>query len=297
MVPFIGALLIGITLGLLGSGGSILTVPVLVYLLGHDDKVAIAESLAIVGAIALAGILPYARQRQVDWRSVVFFGIPGMVGTYGGAWLAHFISGTAQLVLFAFVMLLAAGLMLRKGKVPSSSTTGNVNDDSHTNDARMPHTQHPLWQIVAEGIAVGVLTGLVGVGGGFLIVPALVILGGLPMRMAVGTSLAIIALKSFAGFYKYLGVLADLELKVDWTTMWLFTAVGIVGTVVGKSIGGRIDQATLRKVFAVFLVAIGLLLLGKEAPKLMHWPSVKQHAVTLLETQVTPTAEVSRGTP
>src|SRR5690606_18217679 len=116
MLLLIGALLIGITLGLLGSGGSILTVPVLVYLLGHADKVAIAESLAIVGMIALLGIFPYARSRLIDWRSVVFFGLPGMVGTYGGAWLANFVPGAAQLVLFGLVMLLAAGLMLRNAR-------------------------------------------------------------------------------------------------------------------------------------------------------------------------------------
>ncbi|MGD9855340.1 MAG: TSUP family transporter, partial [Planctomycetaceae bacterium] len=105
MIAIAGALLIGLTLGLLGSGGSILTVPVLVYLLGHQDKVAIAESLAIVGTIALSGMLPYAGAKQVDWRSVLFFGLPGMAGTYAGVWLAHYISGTAQLTLFGGVML------------------------------------------------------------------------------------------------------------------------------------------------------------------------------------------------
>src|SRR5690606_1166020 len=112
--------------------------------------------------------------------------------------------------------------------------------------------------------AVGVLTGLVGVGGGFLIVPALVILGGLPMRTAVGTSLAVIALKSLAGFYKYLGVLAELDLRVNWSTVGLFIAIGIVGSLLGKAVSGRIDQVTLRRVFAVFLVIMDLFVLGKE---------------------------------
>ena len=114
MTSVVGAILIGLTLGLLGSGGSILTVPVLVYLLGHQDKVAIAESLAIVGGIALAGMIPYARARLIDWRSVVLFGLPGMAGTYGGAWLARFVSGPAQLTLFAGVMLIAAWMMMRR---------------------------------------------------------------------------------------------------------------------------------------------------------------------------------------
>jgi uncharacterized protein len=278
MLPLIGALLIGITLGLLGSGGSILTVPVLVYLLGHADKVAIAESLAIVGMIALFGIIPYARSRQIDWRSVLFFGVPGMIGTYGGAWLANFVPGAAQLVLFGLVMLLAAGLMLRNsqrrlpelsGGVPVDTSVGDNAHEPDPHDQRPDLHRHPIWQIVLEGSGVGVLTGLVGVGGGFLIVPALVILGGLTIRIAVGTSLAVIALKSLAGFYKYVGVLADLELHVDWGTIGLFIAIGTVGSLVGKAISSRMDQLTLRRVFAVFLVVMGLFVLGKEGPRLM----------------------------
>lgn len=277
MLPLIGALLIGITLGLLGSGGSVLTVPVLVYLLGHADKAAIAESLAIVGMIALVAIVPYARSRQIDWRSVVFFGVPGMFGTYGGAWLANFVPGTAQLVLFGLVMLLAAGLMLwnarrRAPELPVDLPGVLVGGTAHEAPPHVEiseHKRHPLWQIAFEGVAVGVLTGLVGVGGGFLIVPALVILGGLPMRTAVGTSLAVIALKSLAGFYKYLGVLAELDLQVDWATVGLFIAIGIVGSLLGKVVSSRFDQVTLSRVFAVFLVVMGLFVLGKEGPRLM----------------------------
>lgn len=109
----IGALIIGLLLGLMGSGGSILTVPVLVYLLGHDAKVAIAESLAIVGGIAIVTMFPYAHSRSVCWRNVVFFGVPGMAGTYLGAWLSHYLAGAVQLTLFAVMMLLAAVLMFR----------------------------------------------------------------------------------------------------------------------------------------------------------------------------------------
>jgi len=130
-LALLGALIIGLTLGLLGSGGSILTVPVLVYVLGHNGKVAIAESLAIVGGIAIAGMLPYARARQVDWRSVLFFGLPGMAGTYGGAWLARFISGPTQLVIFGCVMLAAAWMMFRKSRGSASPSI-----DEH---------RHPLW--------------------------------------------------------------------------------------------------------------------------------------------------------
>lgn len=279
-ITILGALLIGVTLGLMGSGGSILTVPVLVYILGHDGKVAIAESLAIVGGIGLAGMLPYAHSRQVDWRSVAFFGLPGMAGTFGGAWLAQFVSGAVQLLLFAGVMLAAAVLMFR-------------NSRSRSEDAAEDRPRQQLWLVVLEGLAVGVLTGLVGVGGGFLIVPALVILGGLSMRMAVGTSLAIIALKSFSGFFKYQSVLSDLSLSVNWTTIAIFVAVGIVGTFLGRRLGTVINQVTLQRVFAAFLVVIGLFVLVKELPNAvtvanvtLNQPSVRIEANNILNTKL-----------
>ena len=153
----------GLSLGLMGSGGSILTVPVLIYLVGEQEKVAIAESLGIVGSISLAGFVPYAFKKQVHWRSVILFGIPGMAGTYGGAMIAGYVSGTFQLLLFAGVMVVAAVMMFRDKKQLQES--GDID------------IQHAWWKIVLEGLAVGILTGLVGVGGGFLIVPALVLLG------------------------------------------------------------------------------------------------------------------------
>jgi uncharacterized membrane protein YfcA len=118
-------------------------------------------------------------------------------------------------------------------------------------------------------LAVGVLTGLVGVGGGFLVVPALVLLGKLSMRVAIGTSLAVIALKSFSGFFKYLDVLKDLDLSVDWVTVAAFIGVGVVGSVTGHLVASRVNQQLLRRGFAVFLVIMGLFVLGKEAPKMM----------------------------
>lgn len=250
----LGAVSIGLVLGLLGSGGSILTVPVLVYLAHEPDKVAIAESLAIVGGIALVGALPYARQRLVDWHSVVYFGIPGILGTYGGAALSRWVPGPVQLAFFALVMLLAAGLMFR-GRQGLEEKAG------------VPHARQPLWVIAGEGLLVGIVTGLVGVGGGFLIVPALVLLGGLSMRLAVGTSLLIIAAKSAAGFWKYTEVLAELGEQVDWRLIALFTAVGILGSFAGNALSQRVPQARLRRGFAVFLVIMGGFILVREGPK------------------------------
>ena len=253
----VGALIIGLTLGLLGSGGSILTVPVLVYLLGHAEKAAIAESLAIVGGIALATSLPYARSHLIDWRSVVLFGIPGMAGAYLGAWLSSFVASEVQLTLFAVLMLVAAWTMAGRPR-------GSAVDAEQPAEAE--RTRHAAWKIVLEGLAVGAITGLVGVGGGFLIVPALVVLGGLPMRMAIGTSLAIIGLKSASGLYKYLDVLREVNESVDWLTVAAFVAVGFAGAVLGKRLATRLNQQALRRAFAGFLVVMGLFVLIKEAP-------------------------------
>ena len=172
-----GAIAIGISLGLLGSGGSILTVPVLVYLVGQDEKVAIAGSLFIVGSLALAGSLQFVRAGLINWRTVAIFGLPGMAGTWLGAAIAAYVSGLTQLALFAVVMLLASYLMLRPIRLADAVPAPRA-----------------LWKIAGDGLAVGVITGLVGVGGGFLIVPALVLLGGLSMHQAVATSMVIIAL-------------------------------------------------------------------------------------------------------
>ena len=240
LIAWCGALAIGLSLGLLGAGGSILTVPVLVYLVGQVDKVAIAGSLAIVGGVSLVGALPYIVQRRVDWRSVVLFGLPGMAGTYGGAYLAQFVSGTFQLIVFGVLVVLASVLMIRPVPVQDS-----------------PSPPQAHWKITAEGLVVGIITGFVGVGGGFLIVPALVLLGGLSMHIAVGTSLLIITLKSFSGFYKYLAVLSALQLSLDWEVIGLFTVLGIVGSFAGSLVSTRLPQHTLRRAFAGFLFVIG----------------------------------------
>ena len=281
LYALLGAVAIGLVLGLLGSGGSILTVPVLVYLAGEPDKVAIAESLAIVGAIAAVGVVPYARQHLVDWRNALYFGVPGIVGTYGGAALSEKVPGAVQLALFALVMLLAAGLMFWSKK------------DLVTEEEASRRRQ-AAWKIIIEGLSVGLLTGLVGVGGGFLIVPALVLLGGLPMRLAVGTSLLIIAAKSAAGFLKYLDVLAGAGQQVDWGLIGLFAAIGIVGSFAGNALSQRVPQAQLRRGFAVFLVVMGGFMLAKEGPKVFDSQRVQatiESAPQRLVADVRPFAE------
>lgn len=240
LTSIVGALVIGVTLGVFGSGGSILTVPALVHLAGQSEKVAIAGSLLVVGSISVVAALPYAIAGEVDRRSVVWFGLPGIVGTWSGAALSRWVDGRVQMVLFALVAIGAAVLLMRKRE---GEPRGGA-----------PHAR---WKIVLEGLAVGVLTGLVGVGGGFLIVPALVLLGGLPLRRAVGTSLVVIALKSFAGFAKSTIVLQELGLALDLRVLALFAGFGIAGSLGASAIAGRLPQAALQRTFAIVLIAVG----------------------------------------
>lgn len=234
------AAVIGLLLGLLGGGGSILTVPVFVYVLGFGAKEAIAMSLAVVGVTSLFGAAGHWRSGNVNPRVALVFGVVAMAGTYLGARLAVFFSGAAQLILFAVVMLLAAYVMFRDRKPGEASGHGKM----------------PLGLIAAEGLAVGVLTGLVGVGGGFLIVPALVILGGVAMKEAVGTSLVIIAMKSAAGLAGYVG-----QVEIPWGFVAVFTAVAIAGSLAGTYLVRYLSGRALQKGFAVFLVAMGLFIL------------------------------------
>lgn len=247
-----GALAIGLSLGLLGSGGSILTVPILVYLLREPDKVAIAESLAIVGGISLMAAIPYALRGRIDLRNALLFGLPGMAGTVLGASLAQMVPGAVQMSVFAGVMLAAAAAMLRRRRLAPAETEPRA-----------------AWKIALDGSGVGALTGFVGVGGGFLIVPALVLLGGLSMGQAVGTSLVVIALNSGSGFLRYREVLADLHAVPDWKLIATFVALGSAGALAGNLLGGRVPQDRLRRIFGYFLIVMGALILADRLPDLL----------------------------
>ncbi len=238
------ALVIGVTLGLLGGGGSILAVPVLVYVAGQDAKAAIAMSLLVVGVTSAAGAVSHARAGRVQWRTAAIFGTAGMAGAYGGGRLAQFIPGTWLLVAFALMMAATAFAMLR-GKDPPTP---------RGDDGRLP-----VVRIVVDGLIVGVVTGLVGAGGGFLIVPALVLLSGLPMATAVGTSLVIIALKSGAGL---LGHLASTP--IDWMLALAVTAVAVIGSVVAGRFAGRVPEERLRRVFGWFVAVMSVFVLVQE---------------------------------
>ncbi|MBB4986490.1 MULTISPECIES: sulfite exporter TauE/SafE family protein [Streptomyces] len=240
------SLLVGLSLGALGGGGSILTVPILIYLAGQDTKEAITTSLFVVGVTSLAALVPHARARRVRWRTGLLFGGFSMAGAYGGGRVAEYVPGTALLVAFALMMLATAVAMLRKPRRGREA-------------APRIHAELPVRQIAAEGLAVGAVTGLVGSGGGFLVVPALALLGGLPMGMAVGTSLLVIGMNSFAGLAGHLS-----GVGIDWGLALTVTAAAVVGSLVGGRLAGRIPQDALRTAFGWFVVVMGVFVLSQQ---------------------------------
>lgn len=240
------SVLIGVTLGLLGGGGSILTVPILLYVAGLGPKEAIATSLLVVGVTSAAGAVSHARAGRVQWRTGLIFGAAGMAGAYGGGRIAAFIPGTWLVVAFGLMMAVTAGAMLRGRR--------EVKPAAH--DGRMP-----VLRIVVDGLAVGAVTGLVGAGGGFLVVPVLVLLGGVPMATAVGTSLVVIALKSGAGLLGYLA-----STSIDWPLAIGVTAAAVVGSVVGGRWAGRVPEDRLRRAFGWFVAVMALFVLGRQVP-------------------------------
>ena len=240
------ALLIGLTLGLLGGGGSILAVPVLAYAAGLEAKAAIATSLLVVGGTALFALIPHARKGNVDWRTGAVFALTAMAGAYGGGRLAHFFAGSTLLLLFAGMMIVTAVAMFRgRRKVGTPAP---------------PSAKAPLGLIVLEGLAVGGATGLVGAGGGFLVVPALVLLGGMEMHRAVGTSLLVIALKSFSAFAGHAA-----HVSIDLQLAGIVTAAAILGSFLGAKLAHRIPAETLRKGFASFVLLMAAYVIWREA--------------------------------
>ena len=240
-------------------------VPILIYIVGHHAKVSIAESMAIICVISTVGAIPFARAKSVDWTSVVYFGLPAMAGTYLGAWLGGLSTDAIQLTVFGSVLLLAATFMIKKAFGKQNET-----DEAESTGKRKSGAL-AISMVILEGTVVGALTGFVGVGGGFLIVPALLILGKLPMRTAIGTSMVIIAMKSAIGFLKYQQVLGELNLAVDWATIGIFVAIGIGGCLVGQQLNSRLNQRALKQVFAVFLVLLGSFVIIREGSQLFNF--------------------------
>lgn len=256
---FGASILIGVSLGLIGGGGSILTLPVLVYLLHLNPVTSTAYSLFIVGSTSLVGSFTYMRKELVNYRAAVVFAIPSFIAVYltrkylvpsipsslftvGGFEVTK---NMAIMVFFALVMLAASYSMIQDKK------------ESKGGDSEGIKFNYPL--IALEGGVVGILTGIVGAGGGFLIIPALVLLARLPMKMAVGTSLLIIAAKSLIGF---VGDMSNMQ--VDWPFLLEFTTLSVVGIFVGTYMSKYIPGQKLKKSFGWFVLVMGVYIIAKE---------------------------------
>jgi hypothetical protein len=249
------SIFIGGAIGLLGGGGSILTTPLLVYVLDFTPKEAITASLFVVGVTALFGLISHARARRVQWRTGLIFGGAGMTGAFIGGQIGSQLPGALLLGAFSVMMAVTAVAMLRGRK----SVEG-----SH-------HKGLPIFRIILDGLVVGLVTGLVGAGGGFLVVPALALLGGLPMPIAVATSLLVVAMKSFAGFAGYAlqfgnGSFVSLnpETQINWSVTLIVTAGAIVGALVGSRMVGKIHPDKLRKGFGWFVLVMAVFILSQQ---------------------------------
>ncbi len=231
-------LLIGAILGLIGAGGAIVAVPAFVYLFGFSALEATTASLAVVAASAASGAIPRLRQRQVDVRQALVFWVIGLAGTFAGTRLATVIPAELILVGFAVVMVGAAIAMWRKSALPQPQSARRA----------------PLWLLAAVALGIGLLTGLFGVGGGFLIVPALVLVFRFPFAIAVGTSLLVIALNSVSALaFKY-----DTWGDVSWSVPLLVIVGGLVGSFAASTVNVGIPQRLLERGFAIALVVLAV---------------------------------------
>lgn len=252
------AVFIGITLGLIGGGGSILTVPVLVYIIGIEPVLATAYSLFVVGVSALTGTLKNLKRGNIDVKTGLVFAAPSFIGVYYTRRIIvpaipeeivnigkYSLSKETGIMLFFAIIMLIASISMIQGRKDNNVIKQRI-------------FNYPV--IMIEGLFVGAITGLVGAGGGFLIIPALVLLTGLPMKKAVGTSLMIIAIKSLIGFTGDLST----TLKIDWALLSLFSALSIFGMGIGLYLSKSLEGAKLKKAFGYFVLVMALFVLTKE---------------------------------
>ncbi|MFN3997296.1 sulfite exporter TauE/SafE family protein [Algoriphagus sp.] len=259
IIGFAAAILIGVSLGLIGGGGSILTVPVLVYILNVDPVLATAYSLFVVGSTSLVGAGTFMKKGLVNYRTAIVFAIPSFITVFLTRkflvpWLPDVLFKMGEtvitknigiMVFFALIML-AASISMITGK--------NCKDCDENQELKF---NYPM--IALEGSIVGVVTGIVGAGGGFLIIPALVLLARLPMKMAVGTSLLIIAAKSLIGFLGDIGTQT-----IDWKMLLIFTGLSIIGIFIGSALSKKINEKILKTGFGWFVLVMGIYIIGKE---------------------------------
>lgn len=236
----VSAIVIGLSLGIFGSGGAILTLPTLIYLLQLEEKVAIVGSLIIVGTIALFTLLPHLKSKSISNKHLIYFALPGLVSSYVGAYLGGLVSPLLQLVVFVVLMVVASVRMLIKSNQSLSS-----------------EIIKPTLLSVA-GLVVGFATGFVGVGGGFLIVPALMFLGKLNIAKATATSIAIIVLQSTVGAISYYQHSSDVFAQLPWPLLFTISGIGIVGSYAGVWLKQFLKQEVLSKFFGYFLLLMAI---------------------------------------
>ena len=237
MVAYILAFLAGIFMGVLGGGGSILTIPILVYLVGIEEKMAIALSLAIVGFSALPGVITHAKNKMIEYRSAFFFLVFSIIGTMAGVYFASLIEGKTQMTIFGVVLIgISLSMMFKKDQIPSQS----------------------YLQLAISSLVAGIVIGIIGIGGGFMIVPILFIFGGIDMKKSVATSLFVISLNALSGFARY-----AFTLNIDWVFLFGFIICSSVGTILGVRFASRVSQDKLKKSFSYFVLIMGISILGK----------------------------------
>lgn len=257
IIGYFFAIIIGLILGLIGGGGSILTVPIFVYLFHLDAVTATSFSMFVVGSTSLVGSAGYIKQRKIDFRTSLLFGIPSIIGIIFSRRLVvphlpeyiiqrgefTLTKNTFLLILFAILMLVSSYKMIKK-----------------TNDTPLKKTQEPNYTLlISQGLLVGILTGLVGAGGGFLIVPALVMLLGMEMKEAIASSLFIIAMNSLLGFFLTLD-----KVVVDWGFLMIFTSLSVFGIFLGLYLSKKINGKKLKPAFGWFVLVMGIYIIAKE---------------------------------
>lgn len=238
-IVIISAVLIGLSLGIFGSGGAILTLPTLIYFLGLDEKQAVIGSLFIVLLIATVSLIPHLKNRAISFSHIIYFASPGLLTSYAGGIAGTFVDSQVQIIVFILLMIIAAFKMLFMTSQTDEQKKGR-------------------FSLIVAGAIVGFMTGFVGVGGGFLIVPALMMLGGLNIKVASSTSLAIICLQSTMGLVSYLQYSYGIAMELPWSTLGVIAGIGVVGSLSGIKLRQHLNDKVLTQVFGIFLVVMAI---------------------------------------
>lgn len=258
LLGFSSSVLIGISLGLVGGGGSLLTLPVLVYLLGISPLLSTTYSLFIVGATSLVGSLTYMRKNQVNYSIAFVFVIPAFIGVYLTRKYLLMAIDSTFFTIADYEIPKNVAIMVFIGLLMITASYSMIKSKAQSEQKSQTNTSHFLW-IALSGCLIGIITGFVGAGGGFLIIPTLVLIARLPMKVAVGTSLLIIAIKSLIGFTNDLT-----NLTINWAFLLVFTILSVIGIFLGSYLSQFVESQKLKKIFGWFVLTMGMYIVSKE---------------------------------